>query len=149
MIKGTPSKYNIIGPDGSFFVSKAKAVDHLTLLGGSEKDATLLDKFTEGGKTRKSVKVKEHLKFTEKFTETENNRSMTLLEEYSKLVNKREKFNTVTAIKERHSLQGLIRSGASEKEVVLLRSFLMTSGWKMEGLPSGWMGKSLSHFGYR
>ena len=43
MIKGTPSKYNIIGPDGSFFVSKAKAVDHLTLLGGSEKDKALLD----------------------------------------------------------------------------------------------------------
>ena len=147
MIKGTPSKYNIIGPDGSFFESKAKAVDHLTLLGGSEEDKTLLDKFTEGGKTRKSVKIKEHLKFTDNFTE--NNKTMTLLEEYSKHVNKREKLKTVTDRKKRNSLKELIRSGASEKKIVLLRSLLMTSGWKMEGLPSGWMGKSLSHFGYR
>ena len=143
MIRGTPAKYYIIGPDGSFFESKAKAIGHLISLGGSEKDKVLLEKFSEGGKRR----TKKCKKCTGTSAGAENNRSMTHLKKYSQQVNTREK--SITGVPERKFLQEVLRSGASEKEAVPLRSVLMTCGWKMEGLPSGWMGKSLSHFGYR
>ena len=143
MIRGTPAKYYIIGPDGSFFESKAKAINHLISLGGSEKDKVLLDKFSEGGK-RKSKKCK---KCTGPLTEADINRSKTHLKKYAKHVNKKER--SITGIPERKFLQEVLRSGASEKEAVPLREVLMTCGWKMEGLPSGWMGKSLSYSCYR
>ena len=150
IIKGTTSKYNIIGPDISFFESKSKAIDHLIALGGSEQDKILLDNFCEGGKKRKVKfdKIKEHIKqCTENYGEAEKNMPITQLKEYSVNFNNRE--NHMTGLMERQALQEVLRSGAGEKDAVPFRSALIISGWKMEGLPSGWMGKGLPHSGYR
>ena len=99
--------------------------------GGCDEDIALLENYSGGGKKSKNAVIN-----------CEKPRPAEVSDMEKPMIND-------TCTKERRILQVLLKSGGSENEAAPLREVLMATGWKMEGLPDGWMGRSLPHSGYR
>ena len=136
--------------------------------GGSDEDIALLENYSGGGKMSKmaenncdQTKPFEVLHKEKQISDTGTKESLrTQLISLKNAINNcdkpipvevpyTEKHMTDTGTKERRILQALLKSGGSENEAAPLRDVLLATGWKMEGLPGGWMGRSLPHSGYR
>ena len=129
LVKGTRAGYSIIGPDGSFFESKVKAIDHMRVLGSSLEDKLMLEQFSKHDKSTK-----------ENMGEIRGKKPQSQSKQWVK---------TDSCLPWRQDLQKLLKSGGSKTDIAPLRGSLIARGWRMKGLPAGWMGKSLPNFEYR
>ena len=144
------AKYNIIGPDGSFFESKSRASAHLVTLGGSQENKNLLQNFSGCTSLQKTIGVTKIHQFKEVSRSEESEKKeapLTATQQNKICIPETRLYNEASrpegSEKEGASLrmlQEVLGSGGSEKEAAPLREFLLTKGWRTLGLPHGWMG---------
>ena len=144
------AKYNIIGPDGSFFESMSRAIAHLASLGGSQENRNLLQNFSRGTSQQKTMATtkNDNSKEVSRSEESENKKVPLPASQQSKIcIPETHLYNEASSLevgeKEGASLrrlQQILGSGGGEKEAAAFWEFLLTKGWRTVGLPHGWMG---------